>query len=143
VTALQSGRYVGYGYLHFSSVDGRDKNVQLVPVITEVLIKFSDQALVCSGGDGLEQPLQTPTLQFLNCPTCSFIVGELLFDGKGVLQQELTALNGWPSYSGMGPCRPGRRTSPSRHAGGFLGQVVEHLVCNPKSKGFRTPLKIT
>jgi hypothetical protein len=86
VTTLQHGRYIGYGDLHFSSVDGRDKNVWLVAVITLMLIKLSDQALVCSGGDGLEKPLQTPVLQLLNRSTCSFIIGELLFDGKGVLQ---------------------------------------------------------
>jgi hypothetical protein len=86
VTALQNGCYVGYSHLHFSSIDGRDKNVRLVAVITEVLIKLSDQALVCSGGDGLEQPLQTLILQLLNRPTSCRIIGELLFDGKGVIQ---------------------------------------------------------
>jgi hypothetical protein len=51
-----------------------------------MFVKFSDQALVCSGGDGLEKPFQTPTLQFFNRSICSIIIGELLFDGKGVLQ---------------------------------------------------------
>jgi hypothetical protein len=58
-----------------------------------MLIKHLDQMLICSGGDGLEQPLQTPTLQFLDRPTCSLIVGELFFDGKRVLQNELSTLN--------------------------------------------------
>jgi hypothetical protein len=86
VDALQHDRYISYGHLHFSFVDGRDKNVQLVAVITQMHIKLSDQALICDGGDGLERPLQTSVLQLLNCPTCSFIIGELLFDGKGILQ---------------------------------------------------------
>jgi hypothetical protein len=51
----------------------------------------------------LEKPLQSPVLQLLNRPTCSFIIGELLFDGKGVLQNVLTALNGRPGYDGSGP----------------------------------------
>jgi predicted membrane-bound spermidine synthase len=42
VAALQHGRYIGYGHLHFSSIDGRDKNVRLVAVITQMLIKLSD-----------------------------------------------------------------------------------------------------
>jgi hypothetical protein len=50
-----------------------------------MLVKLSDEVLVCNGGDGFEKPLQTPVLQLLNCPTCSFIIGELLFDGEGVL----------------------------------------------------------
>jgi hypothetical protein len=86
MVALQNGRYIGYSHLHFSSVDGRDKNVRLVAVIAQMLIELSDQALICSGGDRLEQPLQTPVLQLLNRPTSSFIIGELFFDGKGVLQ---------------------------------------------------------
>jgi hypothetical protein len=86
MAALQHCRYIGYSHLHFSSVDGRDKNIRLVAVIAQMLIEFSDQTLVCSGGDGLEQPFQTSVLQLLNCPTSSFIIGELLFDGKGVLQ---------------------------------------------------------
>jgi hypothetical protein len=102
MAALQHSRYIGYGHLHFSSVNGREKSVWLVTIYPQMLVEFSDQALVCSGGNGFEKPLQTPALQFLYCPTCSFILGELLFDGKGVLQQELTVLNGWPSYNGMG-----------------------------------------
>jgi hypothetical protein len=80
VAALQHGRYIGYGHLYFSSVDGRDKNVWLVAVITQMHIKLFDQALICSGGDGLKKPLQTLVLQLLNYPTCSFIIGELLFE---------------------------------------------------------------
>jgi predicted membrane-bound spermidine synthase len=62
MAALQNSHYIGYGHLHFSSIDGRDKNVWLVVIITQMLIKSSNQALVCSGGDGLEKPLQTPVL---------------------------------------------------------------------------------
>jgi hypothetical protein len=102
MAALQNRRYIGYGLLHFSSVDGRDKNVRLVAIITQMLIKSSDQALVYSRGDGLEKSLQTPVLQLLNRLTCSFIIGELLFDGKGVLQNELMALNGRLGYDGSG-----------------------------------------
>jgi hypothetical protein len=103
MVALQNSRYISYGHLHFSSVDGRDKNIRLVAIITQMLVKSSDQAFVCSGGDGLEKPLQTPVLQLLNRLTCSFIIGELLFNGKGVLQNELTALNGRSGYDGSGP----------------------------------------
>jgi hypothetical protein len=106
MATLQNGRYIGYGHLHFSSVDGRDKNVWLVAIITQMLVKSSDQVLICSGGDGLEKPLQAPVLQLLDRPTCSFIIGELLFDGKGVLQNELSALNGHPGYHGSGPRGP-------------------------------------
>jgi hypothetical protein len=42
VVALQNGRYIGYGHLHFSSSNGRDKNVRLVAVITQMLIKRFD-----------------------------------------------------------------------------------------------------
>jgi hypothetical protein len=103
MATLQYNRYIGYGHLHFSSVNGREKYDRLVAINPQMLVKFFDQALVSSGGDGLEKPLQTPALQFFNRPTCSFVVGELLFDGKGVLQQELTALNGRPGNNGMGP----------------------------------------
>jgi hypothetical protein len=105
-------------------------------------VKLSDQPLICSGGDGFEKPLQTPALQFVDGPTCGFIVGEHLFDGKSVLQQELPALHRRPGCNSVGPRRPGRRTSPSRHDGGSLGQFVEHLVCSPNSKGLRTLLKL-
>jgi hypothetical protein len=86
VAALQNCRYIGYSHLHFSSVNGREKYVRLVASNLQMLVKFSDQALVCSGGDGLEKPLQTSALQFFDRPTCSIVIGELLFDGKGVLQ---------------------------------------------------------
>jgi hypothetical protein len=102
MAALQHSRYIGYGHLHFSFVNGREKYVRLVTIYPQMFVELSDQSLVCSGGDGLEKPLQTLALQFLYCPTCSFVVGELLFDGKHVLQQKLTALNGQPSYSSMG-----------------------------------------
>jgi hypothetical protein len=135
MAALQHSRYIGYGQLHFSSVNGREKYIWLATVNPQMSVKFSDQSLVCSGGDGFEKPLQILALQFLYRPTCGFVVGELLFDGKGVLQQELSTLHRRPGYNSMGPRRLGRRTSPSRHAGGSLGQSVKHLVCNPKSKG--------
>jgi hypothetical protein len=103
MAAFQHSRYIGYGHLHFSSVNGRKKYVQLVTINPQMSVKFSDQLLVCRGGDGFEKPLQTPALQFLYRPTCGFVVGELLFHGKGVLQQELQALHGWPGYNSMGP----------------------------------------
>jgi hypothetical protein len=102
VAALQNGHYICYGHLHFSSVNGREKYVRLVAINTQMLVKLSDQALVCSGGDGHEKPLQTLVLQLLNHPTCSFIFGELLFYDKGVLQNELSTLNGRPGNNGMG-----------------------------------------
>jgi hypothetical protein len=86
MAALENGSYVSYGHLHFSSVNGREEYIRLVALTTQMLVELSDQALVCSGGDGLEQPLQTPVLQLLNHPTSRFIIGELLFDGKDVLQ---------------------------------------------------------
>jgi hypothetical protein len=103
MAAFQNGRYIGYGHLHFSAVNGREKYVRLVAFNPQMLVKLFDQALVCSGGDGFEKPFQIPVFQFFDRPTCSFIVGELLFDGEGVLQKELTALNGWPGNNGMGP----------------------------------------
>ena len=33
ITAFQSSRYVGYGHLYVSIVDGRDKNVWLAVVV--------------------------------------------------------------------------------------------------------------
>jgi hypothetical protein len=102
MAALQHSRYISNGHLHFSSVNGREMCVRLVTVNPKMSVKLSDQLLVCSGGDGFEKPLQTPALQFLYCLTCGFVVEELLFDCKGVLQQELSAFHGRPSYSGMG-----------------------------------------
>jgi hypothetical protein len=58
------------------------KNVWPAALVPQMLIKSSDQTLVCSGGDGLEQSLQTLTLQFLDRPTCSIILGEFVFDGE-------------------------------------------------------------
>ena len=54
ITAFQSSRYIGYGQLHISIVDGRDKNVWLAAVVPQMLIKSPDQTFVCSAGDGLE-----------------------------------------------------------------------------------------
>jgi hypothetical protein len=103
VTAFQNSRYVGYGHLDVDAVNGREKDVWPAALVPQMLIKCSDQTLVCSGGNGFEKPLQTPALQFFDRPTCSFIIGELLFDGKGVLQNELPTLNRWPGNNGMGP----------------------------------------
>jgi hypothetical protein len=102
MAAFQHSRYISYGHLYFSSVNGREKSIRQVTINPQMSVKFSDQPLVCCGGDRFEKPLQTLALQFLYHPTCGFVVGELLFDGKCVLQQELPALHGWPSYSGMG-----------------------------------------
>jgi hypothetical protein len=54
MAALQSCRYIGYGHLHFSSVDGRDKNVRPATIITQMLVKSPDQTLICSGGNRFE-----------------------------------------------------------------------------------------
>jgi hypothetical protein len=86
MATFQNGCYIVYGHLYFSSVNGREKYVRLVAINTQMFVKLSDQALICSGGNGLKKPLQIPVLQLLNSPTCSFIIGELLFDGKCVLQ---------------------------------------------------------
>jgi hypothetical protein len=107
IAALQHSRYISNGHLHFSPVNGREKTVRLVTVNPQMSVKLSDQPLVCSGGDGFEKPFQTSTLQFLDGPTCRFIVGEHLFDSKSVLQQELPALHRWLGYTSMGPRRPG------------------------------------
>jgi hypothetical protein len=57
VTALQNGHYIGYGHLHISAIDGRDKNIWLAAIVSQMLIKSSDQTLICGGGYGLKQPL--------------------------------------------------------------------------------------
>jgi hypothetical protein len=131
-----------YGHLHVSAVDGRGKNVRLATIITQMLVKSTDQTFVCGGGDGLEQPLQTPVLLFLDHPTCSIIIGELLFDGKSVLQNELPTLKRRLGFHGPGPRGPRSRPLPSRHAGKWLGLFVKHLVGTLNSKGFGTPLQI-
>jgi hypothetical protein len=102
MAALQHSRYISDGHLHFSFVNGREKYVRLVTINPQMSVKLSDQPLVRSGGNGFEKLLQTPALQFLYCLTCGFVVGELLFDGKGALQQELSALHRRPGYNGMG-----------------------------------------
>jgi hypothetical protein len=53
MAAFQNSRYIGYGHLHFCSVNGREKYVRLVAFNPQMLVKLSDQALVCSGGDGV------------------------------------------------------------------------------------------
>jgi hypothetical protein len=45
MVALQNGCYVGYGHLYFSSVNGGEKYIRLVTLTTQIIIKFSDQAL--------------------------------------------------------------------------------------------------
>jgi hypothetical protein len=42
MAALQNGRNIGYGHLHFSSVNGREKYVRLVAINTQMLVKLSD-----------------------------------------------------------------------------------------------------
>jgi hypothetical protein len=54
MAALQHSRYISNGHLHFSPVNGREKNVRLVTVNPQMSVKLSDQPLVCSGGDGFE-----------------------------------------------------------------------------------------
>jgi hypothetical protein len=46
MAALQNSRNIGYGHLHFSSVNGREKYVRLVAINTQMLIKLFDQALI-------------------------------------------------------------------------------------------------
>jgi hypothetical protein len=53
----QNGRNVDYGHLYFSSVNGREKHIWLVALTPQILVEFSDQALISGGGDGLEKPL--------------------------------------------------------------------------------------
>jgi hypothetical protein len=62
MAALQHSCYIGYGHLHFSSVNGREKYLRLVAINPQMFVKFSDQALICSGGNGFEKSLQTPAL---------------------------------------------------------------------------------
>jgi hypothetical protein len=57
VTALQNNHYIGYGHLHVSAVDGRDKNVWPAEIIPQMLVKSTDQMFVRGGGDKLELPL--------------------------------------------------------------------------------------
>jgi hypothetical protein len=57
MATLQHGRYVGYGHLYFSFVNGREKHIWLVALTPQIIIEFSDQALISGGGDGLEKPL--------------------------------------------------------------------------------------
>jgi hypothetical protein len=57
VTALQNSHYIGYGRLHVSAVDGRDKNVWPAAIIPQMLVKSTDQMFIRGGGDKLELPL--------------------------------------------------------------------------------------
>jgi hypothetical protein len=82
MATLQNGRYINYGHLHFSSIDGRDKNVWLVAIITQMLVKSSDQALVCSGGNGLEKPLQAPILELLDPQLVASLLENSFFIAK-------------------------------------------------------------
>jgi hypothetical protein len=54
MVAFQNNRYVGYGHLDVSIVDGRDKDVWPVAVVLQVFIKGMDQTFICVGGDGFE-----------------------------------------------------------------------------------------
>jgi hypothetical protein len=54
MVTFQNSRYVGYGHLDVSIVDGRDKDVWPVAVVLQIFIKGSDQTFICGGGDGFE-----------------------------------------------------------------------------------------
>jgi hypothetical protein len=54
MTTFQSSHYVGYGHLHVSIVDGKDKHIWPATVVPQMLIKSLDQTFLCGGGDGLE-----------------------------------------------------------------------------------------
>jgi hypothetical protein len=112
IIAFQSSRYVDYGHLHVSIVDGRDKNVWPAVVVPQMLIKSLDQMFVCGGGDGFEQPFQATVLHFLNRPLRSLILGEVIFDGERGLQDELLSLNGGPDHHGLGFRGPRGRKLP-------------------------------
>jgi hypothetical protein len=45
MAALQNGCYAGYGHLYFSFVNGGEKYIRLVALTTQIIVKFSDQAL--------------------------------------------------------------------------------------------------
>jgi hypothetical protein len=143
MVAFQNSCYVCYGHLDVSIVNGRDKNVWPVAIVLQVLIKGLNQTFICGGGDWFEQLLQTLAVKLLNYPLCCIILGEIFFDGKCGLQDELPTLKRGPSYHGLGPRGPRSRTLPSRHAETSLGNFVEHLVGTSKIKGLRTPLKST
>jgi hypothetical protein len=42
IVAFQNSRYVGYGHLDVSIIDGKDKDVWPVVVVLQVFIKGSD-----------------------------------------------------------------------------------------------------
>jgi hypothetical protein len=54
ITAFQNSRYVSYGHLDVYTINGREKNIWPAALVPQMLIKSSDQTLVCSGGDVLE-----------------------------------------------------------------------------------------
>jgi hypothetical protein len=140
MVAFQNNRYVGYGHLDVSIIDVRDKDVWPVAVVLQIIIKGSDQTFICGGGDWFEQPLQTLALKLLNCPLCCIILGEIFFDGKCGLQDELSTLKRGLGYHGLGPTGPRSQTLPSKHAGTSLGNFVEHVVGTSKNKGLKTLL---
>jgi hypothetical protein len=52
--AFQNSRYVGYGHLDVSIVDGKDKDVWTIVVVLQILLKRLDQTFTCGGGDRFE-----------------------------------------------------------------------------------------
>jgi hypothetical protein len=42
MAALLHNRYISYGHIHFSSVNGREKYVRLVAINPQMLVKFFD-----------------------------------------------------------------------------------------------------
>jgi hypothetical protein len=49
MVAFQNSRYVSYGHLDVSIVNGRDKDVWPVVVVLQVFIKGPDQMFICGG----------------------------------------------------------------------------------------------
>jgi hypothetical protein len=54
MVAFQNSRYVGYGHLDVSIVDGKDKDVWTIVVVLQILLKRLDQTFTCGGGDRFE-----------------------------------------------------------------------------------------
>jgi hypothetical protein len=133
--AFQNSHYAGNGHLDVSIINGRDKDVWLAAVILQIFIKRSDQAFICGGGNRFEKPFQTPVFQFLNHPSCSIIFGEVLFDSKCGLQNELPTLKRGPDHHGLGPRGPKSRTLPSRHAAALWGILSSTWWASLKTRG--------
>jgi hypothetical protein len=78
------------------------------------------------------------TLQFLNCAFRSIILGEVFFDGKCGLQDEHPGLDRGPGYHGLDPKGLRSQNLPSRHAGNWMENFVEHVVGASKNQGLKT-----